>query len=123
MKKLCLHILLLSYTMMVLKPVLPYVSDFVSHTFFYAHHMATMHYENGKYHVHYETAKEAKEDTSDKSASSSAKKDNSANEHILVAIKQQPAFNAIVNNADYALATTPSLLNSIVQNNYPPPRL
>ncbi|GAB2809852.1 hypothetical protein GCM10027043_06420 [Ferruginibacter profundus] len=109
---------------MVLKPVLPYVSDFVSHTFFYAHHMATMHYENGKYHVHYETARASKDDSSDKPASSSfLKKDTTVNEHIVTVVKQQQSFMIALKDIDYPLAATASLVSCIVQNNYPPPRL
>ena len=123
MKKLLLSILLMCYTVVMLKPVLPFMADFIGHVFFYTQHMATVHYENGAYHVHYETAKDVKEEKSDKSTSSAAKKDNSSNEYIITATKQQPAFIATLKDASYALTATPSLASSIAQNNYPPPRL
>jgi len=102
------------------KPVLPYVSDFIGHVFFYAHHMATVHYEDGKYHVHYETAKDAKEDTSDKTSPSS-KKDNAANEHIIAVLKQPVIFVAKA-TTKYPVTFAAATINGEAANNYPPPR-
>ena len=107
--------------MLLLKPVLPFVSDCIAHVFFYAHHMATVHYENGKYHVHYEMAKDSKEERSDKNTSTS-KKDNPVNEH-LVTVYKQPVYVIALSDNEYALTTSPSLLNGDIKNNYPPPRL
>ena len=107
---------------MVLKPVLPYVSDLVSHTFFYANHMATMHYENGKYHVHYEVAKNTKEENSNKpSPASSSKKDDSNNEHVLPVSKSHEV-NIAMCAAEYHVTATPALLHTIRDIHYPPPR-
>jgi len=105
----------------MLKPVLPYLSDGINHIFFYAKHMATVHYGNGKYHVHYETAKEAKEAPAT-SSNSNSKKDNTSNEYVLMPSKETDPV-ADFKDVSLALATTPSLLNSTIQNNYPPPRL
>lgn len=38
---------------------MPILKDVVAHTFFKMQHMATVHYENGKYHVHTEMAEKA----------------------------------------------------------------
>jgi hypothetical protein len=40
-----------------LKPVTAVVQDIIAHTFFKMQHLATIHYENGKYHVHTELEK------------------------------------------------------------------
>lgn len=121
MKKLLLYLLLLSYAAVTFKPVLPYVSDFVEHTFFYAHHMATVHFENGKYHVHYELVKDVKNESPDKTPSSSSKKDNSANEHFATEFKQT-VFVIIVNDAHYNSTTAPDFADANTTNDYPPPR-
>lgn len=42
------------YSFALLKPVMPVVNDVVAHTFFKMQHMATVHYENGKHHLHVE---------------------------------------------------------------------
>lgn len=48
------------YIVGLIKPTLPVVKDFIAHTFFEASHMATIHYENGRYHLHLELSEEAK---------------------------------------------------------------
>ncbi len=35
-----------------LRPLLPVLQDVVAHTFFKMQHMATIHFENGNYHLH-----------------------------------------------------------------------
>ncbi len=121
MKKLLLYITLLSYAVVMFKPVLPYINDVISHTFFYAHHMATVHYENGKYHVHYEVARDIKEEKSDKSTSSNLKKDNLTNEYLVPSSSQNNFIIADLATT-YLLLPSPNLLNGNVKNNFPPPK-
>lgn len=45
------------YAFALVRPILPVVKDVVAHTFFKMQHMATVHVENGKYHVHLELEK------------------------------------------------------------------
>ena len=122
MKKLLLHIILVSYTVVVFKPVLPYVSDFIGHAFFFTKHMATVHVENGKYHVHYETAKDAKEEKSDKNTAAS-KKDNAANDQIVIIPKQLTPCAAIIIGKKYFAVSSSTTLSGISNLNYPPPRI
>jgi hypothetical protein len=44
------------YTFALLKPVMPIAKDIIAHTFFKMEHIAAIHFENGKYHVHQELA-------------------------------------------------------------------
>ncbi len=122
MKKLLLSVLLMCYAAVMFKPVLPYISDFIGHVFFYTQHMATVHYENGNYLVHYETAKDVKEEKSDKSPISSSKKDNAGNEHIIIIALKYPTFSTTFTAKGYTSTTTPALLSGTFKNNYPPPR-
>jgi hypothetical protein len=115
MKKILLHIVLLSYTVVMLKPAIPYVSDCIGHVFFYAKHMATVHQENGKYHVHFETAKDAAKETSDKTTPPSSKKDTSANEHPVIFIA------AVITT--YPFTSAAGTVTGAAKNNYPPPRV
>lgn len=117
-----LYMLLSCYTITIVKPLLPFISDFIGHVFFYTQHMATVHYENGNYHVHYETAKVAKEENDSKSPVPSSKKDNSTNEHVLTAINHF-AFSIEIKAAEYALKATPSITAGTSKDNYPPPRV
>lgn len=75
MKKGILYILLFTYASMVAKPLLPYVADAISHTLFYNDHMSTVHFENGRFHVHNEAIDAAKE-TNDASKTTAVKKES-----------------------------------------------
>ncbi len=66
MKKALSYLLLVSYAIILLKPVLPYVTDFIAHAFYKYEHIATVHKENGKTHLHYELQKASEESGTDK---------------------------------------------------------
>ena len=121
MKKLLSPILLMCCAIVMFKPVLPFIVDGISHTFFYTQHMATVHYENGKYHVHYEAAKNVKEDASGKTASSSSsKKDTGPTEYTSTTIFVDFIVHYFSNT--HSFTNAPSLMSGIINNNYPPPR-
>ncbi|PBQ30428.1 hypothetical protein CNR22_01155 [Sphingobacteriaceae bacterium] len=54
MKKLFIYLALSVYAFAQLKPLAVVVEDVLAHTFWKVQHMATVHYENGHYHVHTE---------------------------------------------------------------------
>ena len=120
MKKLILHIVLLSYTLVMIKPALPYVSDFVGHAFFYTQHMATVHIKNGKMHIHKEIVDNAKKEASQKELPSS-KKQNSVNDHISLQQKEL-SINFDLKKSNPFSATT-ALINIFLPGEYPPPRV
>lgn len=62
MKKTLLYIVLFTYASMMCKPVLPYMVDIIAHTFYYKSHLATVHFENGKLHVHKEILQETEKE-------------------------------------------------------------
>ncbi|MBL7702173.1 MAG: hypothetical protein JNM14_07980 [Ferruginibacter sp.] len=119
MKKLILHIVLLSYTVVMLKPVLPYVSDFINHILFYKQHMATVHFENGKHHVHKEIVDNTKKDASQKEIPA-AKKDNTTTDHISF-LQKEPAA-ALTVNGIIQIPVSTALLHNYLSGDYPPPR-
>jgi hypothetical protein len=121
MKKLLLHIILLSYAIVMFKPAFPYVEDFIGHVMFYKHHMATVHFENGKYHVHAEVAKNTKEENSNKN-SSSLKKLLSSSDHIVV-VNKTFTCNTEINSQNYSLPSIHDLPAGKSSYNYPPPRI
>ncbi|MCW3071700.1 MAG: hypothetical protein JWO44_1590 [Bacteroidetes bacterium] len=55
-KKAVVYALLCIYGFALLKPVMPLANDIIAHTFYKMEHLATVHFENGKYHVHQELA-------------------------------------------------------------------
>lgn len=120
MKKAALYLLLFSYAMVIVKPVAPYVSDAVAHIFYYSQHMATVHYENGKMHVHQEIADNAKKEQPTKEIPS-AKKENAANDHICLQQKQSVQSLSVMQS--YPIPSASGLLNLYLSGEYPPPRV
>ena len=47
-------LLLVCYSLMLVKPVIPVIADVIAHTINEQQHMMTVHEVNGKFHVHYE---------------------------------------------------------------------
>lgn len=54
MKKEFATLLLLCYALVLFKPVLPVLADAFAHVFMEERHTATVHFENGRYHLHLE---------------------------------------------------------------------
>ncbi len=121
MKNLLLHIILFSYAIVMFKPAFPYLKDAVNHLIFYKQHMATVHFENGKYHVHAEVTKNAKEDNSNKSLPSS-KKENTSTDHIVFTQKINELTTAIILKK-CKVTSSDDLADGNLQYNYPPPRI
>lgn len=119
MKRIALYIILFSYCMVMLKPVSPFIADTFEHIFNFTKHMATVHYENGKYHVHKELINNAKKQNPAKE-NSTAKKENSANDHIALQQKQSAKVLPVV--ISYQLHAASNLLNNYLAGDYPPPR-
>ncbi|HRD58931.1 MAG TPA: hypothetical protein PK504_12830 [Ferruginibacter sp.] len=120
MKKILLHIILLSYTALLFKPVMPHITDFVEHVFFYAKHIATVHVENGKFHVHVESAKNIN-DENESGLPQSLKKDNSSTEHTIV-VKQEEELFQHPTPLNYLLYNNNAVAIGNIEKNYPPPR-
>lgn len=120
MNKNILYILLFSYTAMLCKPVLPYVADALEHLLFYNQHVATVHIENGKIHVHKE-AVDAGTANNDQESTTSVKKSSVSWDHILPISPYKyllthitTVFNKLPYIASYHIFSF---------SDYPPPRL
>ena len=119
LKTALLYLLLLSYTSATFKPAIPFVSDFMAHAFWYSHHMATVHYEHGKYHVHYEILSASKKEGGQKNADLPKANDH-GNEHLVI----QPLYNfksvsAVLLHSQRWIADLPSIASGRLD---PPPR-
>jgi hypothetical protein len=69
--------------MVQLRPLTAVLQDVIAHTFFKMQHMATIHYENGKYHLHHELktiAEEGNNSTSQKIPSSQKTTETNCNQ-------------------------------------------
>jgi UDP-N-acetylglucosamine:LPS N-acetylglucosamine transferase len=58
-KRTFIYALLCVYALGLLKPIVPVVNDAIAHTFYKLEHISTVHYEDGKYHLHAELEQEA----------------------------------------------------------------
>ena len=81
--------------------------------------MATIHYENGKYHVHKELVDKAKKNDPAKDNTAS-KKENSTNDHIAFQQKQSAQVLPVI--ISFQITSASSLLNNYLAGDYPPPR-
>jgi len=59
-------LVLVSYTLLMFRPVMPVVMDKLAHTFWEQQHMLVVHEVNGKFHVHNELVKATHQSEKDK---------------------------------------------------------
>jgi len=71
LKRIISYLVLFSYTIIILKPVIPIVSDSVAHIFWKLEHISTVHSHDGDNHVHKEIIKTETQDQSDKTSAPS----------------------------------------------------
>lgn len=113
------------YSCMPLKPILPFASDFVAHTFNEFDHVATVHFENGKYHVHTEVKKDAQSNNSDSETpvnETNLKTDLHCAPEIIVAVSEHLIFDH--KTAGRIAVHRHAFLNGrSVSPNYPPPQV
>lgn len=119
MKRIALYIILFSYGMLILSPVTPYISDLIAHSFYASKHMATVHFEDGKLHVHQEVMDKAAKEEPAKQAPAS-KKDNPAQDHITLFADDREQY--LQSSRIKKSAVTPGLAYIYLFINYPPPR-
>ncbi|MBC7867584.1 MAG: hypothetical protein H7X88_08615 [Gloeobacteraceae cyanobacterium ES-bin-316] len=120
MKNFWVSILLFSYSLVLFKPVFPYVSDFISHLVLYKTHITSVHHEQGKSHVHKELVKIAI-DFEDQKIPLSPKEDNKGNEHITY-VCESPVLIQVFYLSRYRMIGNPSLLLGTHKPTFQPPR-
>jgi hypothetical protein len=118
MKKGILYIVLLTYASMMSKPVLPYVADVINHALFYNDHMAKVHFEDGKFHVH-EEAMDAARESNEASKNTVPKKETNW-DHIINLVNKPVRFSAAGTN--FHEFKVPHILIVFTGQHYPPPR-
>jgi len=109
------------YVFAQLKPLAVVVEDALAHTLWQAQHMATVHYENGRYHLHAEL-----KDISDKENKTSQQKTPSSGKTIESTAQELPqfSFNFETNSPLIPVIFSQSrdLLPGHTQINSPPPK-
>lgn len=120
MKKILLYLLLFVYTIHLVKPIFPYVKDSLAHIFWYAKHASTVHFENGKYHMHAEAIKEAQATNTDKTVPHS-KTATDLSEHINSEVGYQHTMKSFL--LSFHSSYNDSILNCFIDKDYLPPRV
>jgi len=105
-----------------LRPLLPVLQDVVAHTFFKMQHMATIHFENGNYHLHTDlkTINDDEKATNKATQKSSSQKVETNSQHLLTNLN----FN-FKTNSSLIPSTIPSVLDvcsGFTQQQYLPPK-
>ena len=119
MKKLLPYLFICLYSAIILKPVMPYITDGVAHILNFQGHMATVHAHHGKYHVHTEITEAAKNQNSEKNTNT-LKKEASENEYIFADEICVILFPYIT--LKYFTALTVNTVSIYLSNDFPPPR-
>ena len=119
MKNTLLYLLLFTYSASILKPAMPYLSDAIAHTFYFAEHVKTVHFENGKYHVHNELVRQAQKNTGNEN-DGSIKKGSFPDEHLIATNSALPVNPSFYNN--YSLHILHSILPVCRNAVFSPPR-
>jgi hypothetical protein len=112
------------YSCMPLKPILPFASDVIAHTFDEFDHVATVHFENGKYHVHAEVVNDSKSKNNRQEAPVNEldlKTDVHFAPEINFSFSEQPT--TIPETAKITLQTHAFAHGRSISPNYPPPQV
>jgi hypothetical protein len=98
---------------------MPVANDIIAHTFYKMQHLATVHFENGKYHVHQELAAGESQQKDSRGTSPSSIYESLAN-HLSAATE---TFNTIVTSSNSKIILPPIKhpLDAFLQHSTPPP--
>ena len=121
MKKLVVYIFLSLYVFAQVKPLTLITRDAIAHTFWRMEHMATVHYENGHYHLHTELKSEAEK--ANKEAQQKSTNSDSSYEiiaHTIAKLNLNFQFNSSYSFIQYHQSQ--AVLAGFTKINSPPPK-
>jgi hypothetical protein len=104
----------------MLMPVLPYVYDTVAHTFWLYEHIATVHYEDGNYHTHYEAAAIATKTNTDKNNAAAKYSTNTDDHEVNTASYHHAIFHTVITTSFSPYQVNP--YHTHLLSDYPPPK-
>ena len=98
------------------------LQDVIAHTFYKAQHMATIHFENGAYHLHTELNTIAEEDNkkSQQNTPSSVKADETISVHVKEEFIFKPADNQFVSALTFSQKQ--DVVSPFIKKSSPPPK-
>jgi hypothetical protein len=121
-KKVFIYITLFFYITVQLKPLVVILEDVIAHTFYKVQHMATVHFENGAYHLHAELNTIAEEDNkkSQQNAPSSVKADESISVHVKEEFIVKPADHQLI--SAIVFSQKQDVISPFIKKSSPPPK-
>ena len=120
MKKILSYLVLCVYASIMIKPVMPTITDVFAHVLNYKEHIATVHQHNGKFHVHNDYIEAAKRDSKqDSPCNNTLKKTGGSDEHTLFPI--MPVFSLPLLTQQYQYHLSQYLPRISLQENLRPP--
>ena len=120
MKMAIIYLLLLNYSTIMLKPVMPYATDAIAHLLFYHEHITTVHFANGQLHAHKESF-EASKKTAPENNTGNDKKTTIESEHILNTTLYDFSIPYIIQNHFSSLSF--NVKSIILSSDSPPPKV
>ena len=93
LNKITVCFLLVTYLFANFRYVVPEIADIFAHTFWKSQHMAAMHFENGKWHVHLQMEAIAKD--SDKKSNPATNQNNTETLWFHIPVKENLKFEQI----------------------------
>ncbi|MGZ4033872.1 MAG: hypothetical protein ACXVP4_03330 [Bacteroidia bacterium] len=119
-KKFVVYTFLYIYAFGLIKPIMPIVNDVIAHTFYKMEHLATVHFENGKYHVHAELATEAGKQNNDAKGSNQFSSNETLASHI---INKKIEFKIYSSSTSIIITSKKlHLPDAYIQRTTPPPK-
>ena len=122
MKKASIYIILFIYCFVQLRPLTAVLQDAFAHTFFKMQHMATVHYENGHYHLHNEVKTIAEQDNG-----SSAEKIPSSEKTETISSHLLQTFDFVFKSEDNStvrfITSGPEAKSGFTKISSPPPKV
>ncbi len=110
------------YAAVQLKPLTAVINDVLAHTFWKVQHMATVHYENGHYHLHHEIKTIAEEDkSSSEEKVPASEKSNETNSNQIVH-ELNFDLETVVTNVSPILDLKQNIVSGFRTINSPPPK-
>ncbi|MBL0358773.1 MAG: hypothetical protein IPP72_18740 [Chitinophagaceae bacterium] len=119
MKRTILYIVMFTYAASIFKPVMPFIADVLAHTFIKGKHLATIHVENGKSHVHWEIINASKKDQANQQEDG-LKKGISIDDHTVADENDKPVLLKQLCYNLFPISIKIPFCNP--GNHYPPPR-
>ena len=119
-KKIILYALLCVYSFALLKPIMPLANDVIAHTFYKMQHIATVHYENGKYHLHDELAENADQQKAESKGIPKSAVDETLTNHITNEIEKLKIYSPYSSSVIWPEIQFPADVN--IKNPTPPPQ-